>query len=413
MDSIEKPQEMIRSREQDHRRTVSVAVFSALAVIIIAVGLVYIFRTQIFSAVANEYLTQQSSITETANKDTNLFSDDNIVTSAVKKANPAVVAITISKDVPKYETFYDTNPLGFIFPQQRENGTENREVGNGSGFLVSSDGYIVTNKHVVEDKAAQYTVTLNDGRDIVAKIIAVDDVYDIAIIKIEGINYPYLALGDSSSLELGSTVIAIGNALGQFKNTVSVGVVSGLSRSITAGDGLGKSEQLDQVIQTDAAINPGNSGGPLLNSRGEAVGVNVAVAADSQSIGFALPINSVKGVVASVQATGKIIRPYVGVRYVQITKTLAQNEKLSSDFGILVKSGDAANPAVVKGSPAEKAGLKDGDIITHVDGRKLDITQSFAIIIREHKVGDTITLTIVRAGVEKTVQLVLEEAPQS
>lgn len=419
---------------QNHKRTVMVAAGSALVVVILALGIVYLFRTSIFSAVARDYLAAQSQTTsQKGDSAGGLFADDSLVTTAVRKTNPAVVSITISKDVPKYESNSNnpfTDPFGFFFSFPNGSGTngssdssgatEKQEIGNGSGFLVSNDGYIVTNRHVVDDKTASYTVTLNDGKKYPAKVVAVDQVYDVAVIKIDGSNFPFLTLGDSSSLELGSTVIAIGNALGQFKNTVSVGVVSGLSRSITAGDNMGNSEQLEQVIQTDAAINPGNSGGPLLNLSGEVVGINVAVAQGSQSIGFALPVNSVKGVISSVKTTGKIVRPYVGVRYVNIDADLAAKEKLAVDYGVLVKSGVTQNgkpdsnlPAIVKGSPAEKAGLKEGDIITEVDGKKLDENQSFSIIVREHNVGDTMMLKILRNGVAKTVLVKLEEAPQN
>ncbi len=417
----EKPEnKIIRTVQQDHKRTVIVAACSALAVVILSLGIVYIFRTQIFSSIASDYATSDNATGNNANGITSaLFSGDNIITTAVKKTNPAVVSITISKDVPKYETQGFIDPFGFFSAVPKQNGTTNQEIGNGSGFLVSADGYIVTNRHVVEDKDADYTVTLNDGKKYVAKIIAIDELYDIAIIKIEGTTFPFVALGDSSTLELGSTVIAIGNALGQFKNTVSVGVVSGLSRSITAGDGMGNSEQLEQVIQTDAAINPGNSGGPLLDINGAVIGINVAVAQGSQSIGFALPINSVKGIIASVKATGKIIRPYIGVRYIQVDAAVAESQKLSVDYGVLVRvgttgTGSAASgslPAILKGSPAEKAGLKEGDVIIEADGKKLDENQSLGIIVREHKVGDTIVLKIIRGTTTKTISVKLEEAP--
>ncbi len=413
----QQPQDIIRTSQQDHRRTVLVAACSALVVVILALGIIYFFRTRIFTSIATDYISAHNGLSASLDTGANaLFSGDSIITSAVKKTNPAVVSITISKDVPKYElqTLPNFNdPLGFFsipsLPVQ--NGTENKEVGNGSGFLVSSDGYIVTNRHVVDDKTATYTVTLNSGKKYPAKVIASDQVYDIAVVKIEGTGFPSVVLGDSSKLELGSTVIAIGNALGEFKNTVSVGVVSGLSRSITAGDGMGKSEQLEQVIQTDAAINPGNSGGPLLDLNGEVVGINVAVAQGSQSIGFALPINSVKSIIGSVKITGKIVRPYIGVRYVQINADLAEKEKLSVDYGVLIKAGDAKNPAIIKDSPAEKAGLKVGDIITAVDGVKLDDTQSLSIIVRGHAVGDTLSLTVVRGSETKSIAIILGEAP--
>jgi len=235
--------------------------------------------------------------------------EDISVVQAVQKANPAVVSIVITKDVPVIERYYERvpNPYDFFgdffsIPRYRENGTEEREIGGGSGFFVSADGLIVTNQHVVSDKEAEYTVYTNDGKKHPARVAAQDERQDIALIKIDqelGSDYPYLTFGESKNLDLGQTVIAIGNALGEFRNTVSVGVVSGLSRSIIAGSSVGTIEELNEVIQTDAAINPGNSGGPLLDLQGNVIGVNVAVAVGSQNIGFALPSDVVKGAVES------------------------------------------------------------------------------------------------------------------
>lgn len=226
------------------------------------------------------------------------------VISTVKRTNPAVVAITITKDVPVFEQF-DFGPFGGLFGQdffapQFNGGTERREVGGGSGFFVSSDGYIVTNRHVVSDRSADYAVFTNDGKSHSATIAALDPDMDVAILKIEGTGYSYLEFGDSDTLEVGQTAIAIGNALGEFRNTVSVGVVSGLGRSVVAGDTQGNVETLEKVIQTDAAINPGNSGGPLLDLRGRVIGVNVAIVSGSQNIGFALPSNDVRKALGEV-----------------------------------------------------------------------------------------------------------------
>ncbi|KKT19235.1 MAG: Protease Do [Candidatus Nomurabacteria bacterium GW2011_GWB1_43_7] len=304
------------------------SLLSLLVIIAIGAGLVWHYRANVFGYFAKEYLkeaqSENSNAINAAEKiveKQSIFSQDSFVIDAVKKTNPAVVSIIISKEVPKYETYIDpnqqNNPFGDLFPnfpgfnfnipQYRQNGTEKKEVGGGSGFFVSSDGLIVTNKHVVDQKNVEYTVFTNDGKKHGATVIARDPVLDIALIKIEGSGYPFLSLGNSDSLEVGQSVIAIGNALGEFRNTVSVGVVSGLARSITAGDNSGKSEVLDHVIQTDAAINPGNSGGPLLNLRGEVVGVDVAIVQGSQNIGFALPINSVKGVIESVKQGNEVV----------------------------------------------------------------------------------------------------------
>ncbi|MDQ3014791.1 MAG: trypsin-like peptidase domain-containing protein [bacterium] len=339
------------------------------------------------------------------------------VVKAVEKSNPAVVSIVVTKDVPTIER-YNGSPydlfeefFGTPSPQQpRSGGTEERQVGGGSGFFVTADGLIVTNKHVVDDPDAEYTVFTNDGKKHSARVIARDPSLDIALIRIENGSYPYLNFASSKDLDLGQTVIAIGNALGEFENTVSVGVVSGLSRSIVAGSAFGQAEQLDEVIQTDAAINPGNSGGPLLDMNGNVIGVNVAVAAGSQNIGFALPSDMVKVVVDSVKSTGKISRPYIGVRYVPITEAVQQAQNLPVDYGVLVSS-DANQPAVIAGSPAAKAGIKADDIILQFDGINLTSERQLATVIRSKKVGDTIPVKILRAGSEQTLEVTLEEYP--
>ena len=357
-----------------------------------------------------------------------ILAQESLVVDAVKKANPSVVSIILSKNVPKYQTCTDpnqqnqVNPFGDLFPglsnyffstpQYCQNGTQNQDIGGGTGFFVSNDGLIVTNKHVVDQSGVEYTVYTNDAKKHTAKVIAQDPVLDVALIKIDGSGYVPLALGSSDGLAVGQSVIAIGNALGEFRNTVSVGVVSGLARSITAGDITGAStETLDDVIQTDAAINPGNSGGPLLDLSGNVIGVNVAIAQGSQNIGFALPINSIKSAIDSVKATGKIVRPYLGIRYISITPELKDANKLSVDYGVLVKPGTNANElAVIPGSPADKAGIVENDIVLEVNGVKINDTNSLPSIIRGKNVGDVITLKILHRGTEKTVQVTLEAA---
>jgi serine protease Do len=401
--------------------------FSLLIIILIGAGLVWHFRAKLFGYFAKEYLLEMQNPNGTSKNDAKAatFSEDSFVINAVKKTNPAVVSIVISQQVPKYETYIDpnqqVNPFGDLFPglnfnipQYRQNGTEKKDVGGGSGFLVSSDGLIVTNKHVVDQKNADYTVFTNDGKKHTAKVVARDPVLDIALIKIEGSGFPFLSLGDSDTLEIGQSVIAIGNALGEFRNTVSVGVVSGLARSITAGDNSGNAEVLDHVIQTDAAINPGNSGGPLLDLDGEVIGVNVAIAQGSENIGFALPINSVKSAIESVESTGKIIRPYIGIRYVDVNAELKDKNKLTVDYGVLVKAGATASElAVIPGSPADKAGIVENDIILEVDGVKLDDKANFADIIRQKKVGQVINLKILHRGAQINVSVTLEAAPDT
>ncbi|PIR68241.1 hypothetical protein COU49_02090 [Candidatus Nomurabacteria bacterium CG10_big_fil_rev_8_21_14_0_10_35_16] len=408
------------------------SLISLLILLAIGIGLVLHFQTEIFGYFAEKYILSSQNLASNQDGDTNnitekiiekqsIFTQEYFIVDAVKKTNPAVVSIIISKEIPTYEVIIDPNNqknvFGEIFPnfpfditpQYRQNGTEKKEIGGGSGFFVASDGLIVTNRHVVEDQEAFFTVFTNDGKSHEATVIARDPVLDIALIKIEGTGYPYLSLGNSDSLLAGQTVIAIGNALGEFSNTVSVGVISGLSRSVTAGSSFGKAELLDHVIQTDAAINPGNSGGPLLDLSGRVIGVNVAVVQGSQGVGFALPINSVKGAIESVKATGKIIRPYLGVRYLAINSEVQAANNLTVDYGVLIKAGSSpSDPAIIPGSPADKAGLMENDIILEVDGVKITEKNSLASIIRQKKVGQTVTLRVLSKGTTKTVKATLE-----
>lgn len=346
------------------------------------------------------------------------------IIQSVKNANPAVVSIVISKDVPVLERYYEdrrdpffddffgSSPFSFRIPKYRENGTEKKEVGGGSGFIVSEDGYIVTNKHVVDQDNVEYTVFTNSGDEYKAEVMAKDSLNDIAVIKIEASGLPYLDFADSDNLQVGQSVIAIGNPLLEFNNSVSVGIVSGLSRDITASSRFGKSEHLEGIIQTDAAINPGNSGGPLLNLDGKVIGVNVAMAS-AENIGFALPSNLVKSVVDSVLENGRIVRPFLGIRYIPITEKLKEANKLSVDYGVLVIRGESIEDlAVVPGSSADKADIVENDIILEVDGKKLENGVSLARTIAEKSVGDTVQLKVLHKGEEKLVDVELEELPE-
>ncbi len=350
-----------------------------------------------------------------------IVKEESAIIDAVKKADPAVVSIVITKDVPKIEQYYSSpfgdNPLfqqffgdQFNIPQYRQQGTEKKEIGGGSGFIVSPDGLIITNKHVVSDKEADYTVLTNDEKKYEAKVLARDPVKDLAVLKIEKTSLPTVALADSDNLEVGQTVIAIGNALGEFRNTVSVGVISGLKRSVTAsGAGFG-TEQLINVIQTDAAINPGNSGGPLLNSAGQVIGVNVAMAQGAENIGFALPINDVKKVISDVEKHGRIVTPYLGVRYVLVNSEIKEKNNLPVDYGALIVRGkEMSDLAVIPGSPADKAGLAENDIILKVDGTKVSAQDPLANLINKYSVGEEINLRILHRGEEKDVKVKLEE----
>lgn len=346
---------------------------------------------------------------------------EDAIVRTVETTSPAVVSVVLTRDVPIFEQSFETlpdqnpfdpfgiSPFQFRVPQLEQRGTERREVGGGSGFIVSPDGMIVTNRHVVDEDDVDYTVFTSDGESYPATVTARDSVLDLAVLQIEADGLPYLDFADSDQLKVGQSVIAIGNALAEFQNSVSVGVISGLSRSVVAGNGLGDSELLDEVLQTDAAINPGNSGGPLLDLQGNVVGVNVAVALGSENIGFAIPSNAVSSIVTQVMETGSIARPFLGVRYRQITPALAEQNNLDYDYGVLVMRGD--NPeelAVSPGSPADRAGIEENDIILEIDGVRLDENTSLANEVRRKNIGEQTQLLIVHEGEERTVTATLE-----
>jgi S1-C subfamily serine protease len=354
--------------------------------------------------------------------------EESAVIDVVEKVSPAVVSIIVTKDLPIIERYY-TNPFegsdffdrffgngfeGFFEqPQYRQRGTEQREVGGGTGFIINSEGHIITNKHVVLDEAADYSVLMNDETTHEASVLARDPINDLAILKIEGENLPFIELGNSSGLKVGQSVVAIGNALAEFSNTVSTGVISGLSRSIVAGgSGIG-SEQLTNVIQTDASINPGNSGGPLLNLLGQAIGINTAIVRGASNIGFAIPINEVKSIYESVKTHGRIVRPFLGVRYIMINEMVKEANNLEVDYGALIVRGQSEmDLAVIPGSPANKAGLTENDIILEINGKKIDRNNPLNKAIAQLNIGDTVKLKIFTKGEEKEVTVTLEEMDQ-
>jgi len=352
--------------------------------------------------------------------------EEQIIVDIVKKSQGAVVSVVATKDLPVLEQYY-VDPFqqfglpqdlfgggtGMQIPQYRQNGTQPQQVSAGTGFIISSDGLILTNKHVVSDTGADFTVLTNDGKKYPATVLATDPVQDIALLKIDEKNLPVLELGDSDSIASGQTVIAIGNALGQFQNTVSVGVISGLQRSITAQDPGTGSESLENLIQTDAAINPGNSGGPLINLDGKVIGISTAITEQAQNIGFALPINKAKKDVSTVKQGGTITYPFLGVRYVLIDPDLAKQNNLPVDYGALVVRGQAQTDlAVTPGSPADLVGIVENDIILEIDGKKITATNSLSNVIQAHNVGDTVTLTVLHKGAQKTVKVTLVERKQ-
>ncbi len=320
----------------------------------------------------------------------NLSLDDQEATiRVIKKAMPSIVSILVYEDVEM--TYINSNGKETTIKQREKRG-------EGTGFVISPDGLILTNKHVVDavySRVPDLKVVFDDGTQFDANLIDRDPLHDLAVLKIGETNLPYLELADSDKAQVGETVIAIGNALGLYKNSATKGIISGLGRSLTAGDNAGNSESFDNLIQTDAEINLGNSGGPLLDLEGKVVGVNVAVDQSGSAIGFAIPANDVRPAVTSARATGEIIRPQLGVRYMMIDADLAEKENLTRVKGAwVVKNNNKVT--VVPGSPAEKAGILPGDIIFEINAIKIEGRNNLFSVIQKYKPGDRIGLKIQR-----------------
>lgn len=325
-----------------------------------------------------------------------ILQNDNIISDIAKRVGPSVVSIVTKQT------------------QQGVFGDTREAEGAGTGVILTKDGLVLTNRHVVPSGVSSVSVVLSDGTKLDAKVLARDSLNDIAFLKLKSAKDLKVAeLGDSSQMKVGDSVIAIGNALGQFQNTVTTGIISGIGRPITAQseDGTGV-ENLRGLFQTDAAINPGNSGGPLVDMNGRVIGINTAVAGNAQNIGFSIPINDVKASIDSVQEHGKIIRPYIGVMYLPLTPDIAKQLDLSVSEGAFV--GDGTNrQAVMSGSPADKAGIKNGDVILKVAGEAVNEKNSLSSLIAKHKVGDTVDLTVLRANKEITLKIKLVAAPDN
>ncbi len=292
----------------------------------------------------------------------------------------------------------------------------------GTGIILTSSGYIVTNRHVVPSGATNVSVTLANGKvldsvTVIGRTNSTDSL-DIAILKINNTNGQKLVpanLGNSNKVQVGDSVVAIGNALGQFQNTVTSGIISGFGRSIQASDGSGlSSENLDGLFQTDAAINEGNSGGPLVNLSGQVIGINVATAASAQNIGFSIPINNVSGIIKNIENTGKFERPYLGVVYVPIDASVKNKYNLSVDQGAyILPSSVTGQSGVVDGSPAAKAGLQEGDIITEVNGSTINMNNTLTSLVDNYSVGTKVTLKVIRNGKTISVPITVGSMPLS
>lgn len=331
--------------------------------------------------------------------------ESELITKLAKETGPSVVSINVlSSGVTN--SFFGAREFS--------------QKSAGTGFIVSKEGIILTNRHVIPEQTDSISITLSDGTELSdVKLIGktnASDPLDVAFLKVndaKGKELKPVKLGDSTKVQVGDKVIAIGNALGQFQNTVTSGIISGYGRNIEAGDGAAGSESLQNLFQTDASINQGNSGGPLVNMSGEVIGINTAVAGGgAENIGFAIPISDIQGLITSVLEKGELLRPYLGVRYVALTDDFAYQFNLETKRGAYLAPFRDGSP-ILKNSPAEKAGLKEKDIITKVDDKEINDKNSLSSILGRYKVGDKVNLTVVRDGKIRNLEAVLEAAPKN
>lgn len=361
------------------------------AVLITLVATIGVILLTTFSIAGGMYLQQLRTDTsistinpvEDGNKSTT--SEENTIATIAEKVGPSVVSIITTSQAKSYYGNID-------------------QSGAGTGIIVSADGFVMTNNHVIADTNDVSVIDSNGDQYDEVTIVGRDPLNDVAFLKIKSDKeFKPAALGNSSTVRIGQQVVAIGNALGQYSNTVTSGIISGIGRPITADSGNGKTESLTDLIQTDASINPGNSGGPLLNMSGQVIGINTAIAQDANGIGFSIPINSAKGVLAGVLETGKVSRAFMGVNYLSITPEVARQYNLTSKKGAYVYTANGS--AVTSGSPAEKAGLKNGDVIVKVNDDVVGEQGGLSSIIGQYKPGDIVTITFVRDGKEQTTKL--------
>ncbi|MEK7573995.1 MAG: trypsin-like peptidase domain-containing protein [Patescibacteria group bacterium] len=335
----------------------------------------------------------------------------------IKKVMPAVVSIVISKKLQELEKELAKElprfSPEFHVPEENVDSRGMVKIGGGSGFIVDKKGTVITNSHVIADSDAEYTVITDNNEKFQAEILARDQVNDVAILQINPLtgDLTPLAFGDSDNVELGQTVMAIGNTLGIFKNTVSSGIVSGLSRSISAQTDINANsiKELRGLIQTDAAINPGNSGGPLVNIFGQVIGINVAVVFGAENIGFAIPINTAKRALNDLKKYGRIRRPFLGIRYLSIDQNLKEKLKLPVDYGALIASEEHA---IAPNSPAALAGIKEKDILLEVNGEKITSDKPMQDLLENLTVGEIIKLKVLRDGKNLEVKITLAEKRQ-
>lgn len=377
-----------------------------IILIVVLIGILFIINF-VQRALPDNLKQNLATPQQQSDEKVRVVSEESVTIDIVKKASPSVV--TIAEEAGTQSR--GRSPFDYFFGPGTSDGEENPNEPQsiGTGFLIDSEGLIVTNKHVVSDPDVTYQIVTTSETIYKVQNIYRDPLNDIALIKIDlgqnpGDNLKALELGDSEKLQAGQYVVAIGTALGEFRNTVTTGIISGLGRGITAGSPYeGSVERLDNVIQTDAAINPGNSGGPLLNSSGQVIGVNTAVSASGQNIGFAIPINVIKDSVNNFNQTGKFERPYLGVAYQLVTGDVARLNDIAE--GAYVQD-------VVQGSSADEAGVQAGDIITKIDGQEVNEDTQLSTLISKKKIGDVAKLTLDRDGETVEVEAILKVAPE-
>lgn len=336
-----------------------------------------------------------------------VLNESQLISDIAKTVGPSVVSVDVTSQSQQLDFFGRTRSVD--------------QQSAGTGIIISKDGYVVTNRHVIPAGTSKVAVTLSDGTklsdvDVIGRTVD-GDTLDVAFLKIKdakGKTFTPAKLGDSSKVQVGDKVVAIGNALGQFQNSVTSGIISGFGRNVEAGDESGSdSESLQNLFQTDAAINPGNSGGPLVNINGEVIGVNTAVAGSgAQNIGFSIPLNDIQGLIKSVLKSGKLERPYLGIRYVTLTDEYAYQFNLNVKRGAYIAPSQSGQPSIITDSPAAKAGLKEKDIITKVDGTTVDENNSLVALVSRKAVGEETTLSIIRDGKEQTIKVKLEAFKQ-
>ncbi len=354
---------------------------------------------------AKSYNHQGGSIT-TAEVRQRVLDESTVISDIAETVGASVVSINVQSERRVTSFFGPSQP----FTQESA----------GTGFIISKDGIVLTNRHVIPEGATNVSIVLSDGTELddveVLGRTNANDPLDIAFLKIndhKGNDLVPVKLGASSDAKVGQKVVAIGNALGQFQNSVTSGIISGYGRSITARDESG-TDTLQNLFQTDAAINQGNSGGPLVNINGEVIGVNTAVAGDgAENIGFAIPIDDIKGLIAGVLEKGVFERPYLGVRYIQLNEDIAEELEIKQTTGAYIISGRSGQPALVEGGPADKAGLQEEDIILKVNDKDVDEDHTLVTLVGQSQVGDEIELTIIRDGNEQKIKVILEATPEN